>query len=172
MSPDCVRISARGGKHAASVRQIDCGHAVGRLQEIVQQNRRRRCAGRPSASFTAASFARFFSAYPNWTRQRKNMLVTMPWRRQTAANVTSGRSASCTMASFSSSVKLRRFERRSHGGLLSQSACQGLSGVIILSSAARTAAYLRAGARMKMGALVDLHLAALKKIAPAPQAIR
>ena len=35
-----------------------------------------------------------------------------------------------------------------------------------------TSAYRRAGARMKMGAPVDLNLAALEKIAPAPQADR
>src|SRR5262245_25811486 len=53
---------------------------------------------------------------PNWTRQRKIMLVAILWRRQTAAALTPGCSASITIASFSASVKLRRFDRPSRAG--------------------------------------------------------
>jgi hypothetical protein len=49
-------------------------------------------------------------------RQRKIMLVAMLWRRQTAAALTPGCSASITIASFSASVKLRRFDRLSRAG--------------------------------------------------------
>src|SRR5215471_13907492 len=47
---------------------------------------------------------------------RKIMLVAMLCRRQTAAALTPGRSASITIASFSASVKLRRFEPPSLAG--------------------------------------------------------
>ena len=52
-------------------------------------------------------------ATPNWTRQRKIMLVAMLWSRQTAAALTPGCSASITIASFLASVKRRRFDRPS-----------------------------------------------------------
>jgi hypothetical protein len=44
------------------------------------------------------------------------MLVTMPWRRQIAAPDAPGCSDSRTIASFSSSVKKRRFDRLSGFG--------------------------------------------------------
>ena len=44
------------------------------------------------------------------------MLVEMSWRRQTAATLTPGTSDSMTIAGFCSSVKLRRFDRRSYCG--------------------------------------------------------
>ena len=50
--------------------------------------------------------------------------------------------------------------------------CQAGFGDAIVSTTLSTSAYRRAGARMKMGAPVDLNLAALEKIAPAPQADR
>jgi hypothetical protein len=47
------------------------------------------------------------------TRQRKTMLVAMPWRRQTSATLAPGFSVSCTIARFCSSLKRRRFDRPS-----------------------------------------------------------
>jgi NAD(P)-dependent dehydrogenase (short-subunit alcohol dehydrogenase family) len=76
----------------------------------------------PPGSVTVASFAAFLPAKPNWTRQRNTMLVTMPWRRQTSATLMPGCSDSNTTASFSLSVKLRRFERPSCGGFASRAA--------------------------------------------------
>ena len=52
----------------------------------------------------------------NCTRHRNSMLVTMPWRRQIAAPDAPGCSASRTIASFSSSVNKRRFDRPSGFG--------------------------------------------------------
>jgi|SRR5712664_481551 len=72
--------------------------------------------GRLSITLTAANLARSSGPKPNWIRQRNTMLVAMSWRRQTAATLTPSCSASITIASFSSSVKLRRFDRRSRGG--------------------------------------------------------
>jgi len=65
----------------------------------------------PSASATVASCGAFQAANPNSTRQRKTMLVAMPWRRQTCATLTPGFSVSCTIARFYSSLKRRRFDR-------------------------------------------------------------
>src|SRR5215831_12806023 len=73
---------------------------------------------------------------PNWTRQRKIMLVAMLCRRQTAAALTPGCSASITIASFSASVKLRRFERPSVAG------AAGAGAVKIFSSSDSLAALL------------------------------
>jgi hypothetical protein len=72
--------------------------------------------GRLSITLTAANLARSSGPKPNWMRQRNTMLVAMSWWRQTAATMTPGCSASITIASFSSSAKLRRFDRRSRGG--------------------------------------------------------
>ena len=69
-----------------------------------------------SVTLTAANLARSSGPKPNWMRQRNTMLVAMSWWRQTAATLAPGCSASITIASFSSSVKLRRFDRRSRGG--------------------------------------------------------
>ena len=80
------------------------------------------------ASVTVASLAAFLPAKPNWTRQRNTMLVTMRWRRQTSATLMPGCSDSNTTASFSSSVKLRRFERPSCGGSGSRAAVKSFSG--------------------------------------------
>ncbi len=115
MSPYRVRIAAVGREHPSPVGQFDRRHAVGRLQQIVSTSGVEAAPDRPSASFTAASFARSFSPKPNWMRQGNTMLVAMSWRRQIAATLTSACFVSITMASFSSSVKLRRFERRSRG---------------------------------------------------------
>src|SRR5215470_16035125 len=71
---------------------------------------------RSSAIRTAASVVGLPLPKPNWTRQRKIMLVAMLCRRQTAAALTPSCSASITIASFSASVKVRRFERPSCAG--------------------------------------------------------
>src|SRR5215467_3955554 len=69
-----------------------------------------------SAIRTAASVVGLPLPKPNWTGQRKIMLVAMLCRRQTAAALTPGCSASITIASLSASVKLRRFDRLSRAG--------------------------------------------------------
>jgi hypothetical protein len=60
-----------------------------------------------SASATVASREAFRAVRPNSTRQRKTMLVAMPWRRQTCATLTPGFSVSCTIARFCPSLKRR-----------------------------------------------------------------
>jgi len=85
-------------------------------------------------SATVASFAAFLPAKPNWTRQRNTMLVTIPWRQQTTATLTPGCSASKTMASFSLSAKLRRFERLSRVGSASRAAVESFSGEQFLAA--------------------------------------
>ena len=72
----------------------------------------------------------------------------------------------CSIASFSSSVKLRRFDRRftRHRG------CQDSFNRWVLSSAANIAAYLRAGTGMKPRSPVNFHLATIDQISPAAQA--
>lgn len=100
-----------------------------------------------SVTATGASFARFFCAKPNWTRQRNTMLVTMPWRRQTAATLTPGCSVSITMANLSSSVKLRRFERSSCGGSTPGTSVKPSSGVCSLAALLTPVLILFAGER-------------------------
>lgn len=67
----------------------------------------------PSGSATVASYGALRALRPNSTRQRKIMLVAIPWRRQTCATLMSGVSVSCTIARFFSSLKRRRFDRPS-----------------------------------------------------------
>jgi hypothetical protein len=67
----------------------------------------------PSARATVASCGAFRAVSPNSTRQRKTMLVAMPWRRQICATLTPGFSVSCTIVRFCSSLKQRRFDRPS-----------------------------------------------------------
>lgn len=99
------------------------------------------------------------------------MLVAMTWRRQIAVILTSGCFDSSTMARLSSSVKLRRFERWSRDGSLFLGLCQDRFDTILLSNAANTAAYFRAGARMKIRSPIDLPLGGIEEITPAPRTV-
>jgi hypothetical protein len=87
----------------------------------------------PSVGATVGSFARSFCANPNWGRQRNAVLVTTP-RRQTAATLPPGRSASITIASLSPSVKLRRFERLLCGDFALRAAFKSFSGRRMLNT--------------------------------------
>lgn len=128
------RIAAFGRKDASP---------VGQLYRIIPSggcNRSCSTAGPddppelPPGSVTVASFAAFLPVKPNWTRQRNTMLVTMRWRRQTSATLMPGCSDSNTTASFSSSVKLRRFERPSCGGSASRAAVKSFSRELSLAA--------------------------------------
>src|SRR5438132_6825175 len=73
---------------------------------------------RPRRSWSPTVASGAFMSCPtlNCTRHRNSMLVTMPWRRQIAAPDAPGCSDSRTIASFSSSVNKRRFDRPSGFG--------------------------------------------------------
>src|SRR5579871_77633 len=72
------------------------------------RSRRRRAGAVSSGRATGTSFARFFWATPNSTRQRNSSPVTMPCLRATPETVAPGCSVSITIASFCSSLKKRR----------------------------------------------------------------
>ena len=160
-----------GRKDASPVGQLHRHHPVRWMQQIVQH----RWAGRSSKATcrerNRCQLRCLLAVKPNWTRQRNTMLVTMRWRRQTSATLMPGCSDSNTTASFSSFVKLRRFERPSCGGSASRAAVKSFSARAILSSAASTSAYLRAGTRMKMRPPVDLHLGVLETVPPFAQRV-
>jgi hypothetical protein len=117
---DLIRIAADRREELASVGELDCLHAVGNRQQVLQVEGLNAVAGPPPCSPSETRTAASSACSPwwtlNWTRQRKIMLVAILWRRQTAAALTPGCSASITIASFSASVKLRQFDRLSHAG--------------------------------------------------------
>jgi hypothetical protein len=115
-----IRIAANWREDLASVGELDlhCRRGAGNkfCRTMVSTGAAGPPTHSPSETRTAASSACSRCRTPHSTRQWKIMLVAMLWRRQTAAALTPGCSASITIASFSASVNLRRFDPPSCAG--------------------------------------------------------
>ena len=99
-----IRVAPGGSKDTPSAGQINGHHSLGRLHKITQNG----AATKSSARATGASFARFFCATPNCTRQRNRSPVTIPCLRATPETFAPGCPLSSAIASLCSSLKKRR----------------------------------------------------------------
>ena len=128
------RIAAFGRKDASPVGQLHRHHPVRWMQQIVQH----RWAGRSSKATcrerNRCQLRCLLARKAELDAPAGTILVTMPWRRQISATLTPGCSDSNTTASFSSSVKLRRFERPSCGGPASRAAVKLFSRELSLAA--------------------------------------